>query len=57
MKKSMKKTDAINYFGSANVLAKKLNVSKSAVSQWSETIPRLRAFEIERLTKGKLKAD
>lgn len=53
----MKKTDAINYFGSAAELAKKLNISEAAISQWGETIPQGRAYQIEVLTGGKLKAD
>lgn len=53
----MKKADAINYFGSAAELAKKLNISEAAISQWGETIPKGRAYQIEVLTDGKLKAD
>ncbi|MEH8245908.1 MULTISPECIES: Cro/CI family transcriptional regulator [Aeromonas] len=53
----MKKADAINYFGSAAELAKKLNISEAAISQWGETIPQGRAYQIEVLTGGKLKAD
>jgi DNA-binding transcriptional regulator YdaS (Cro superfamily) len=52
----MKKTEAIEFFGSKIKLAKALGVAPSAVTQWGETIPQLRAFQIERLTKGKLKA-
>ncbi|MEG3753119.1 Cro/CI family transcriptional regulator [Psychromonas arctica] len=53
----MKKAVAIKFFGSGANLAKALKINSSAVYQWPEVIPRLRAFEIERLTKGKLKAD
>lgn len=53
----MKKADAINYFGSAAELAKKLNISEAAISQWGETIPKGRAYQIEVLTTGTLKAD
>ncbi|WP_447830433.1 Cro/CI family transcriptional regulator [Aeromonas salmonicida] len=53
----MKKIDAINYFGSAAELAKRLNISEAAISQWGETIPQGRAYQIEVLTVGKLKAD
>lgn len=53
----MNKSIAIKHFGSGIKLAKALKIKPSAVYQWPETIPRLRAFEIERLTKGKLKAD
>ncbi|MFM5577091.1 Cro/CI family transcriptional regulator [Aeromonas veronii] len=53
----MKKEDAISYFGSAAELARSLNISEPAVSRWGETIPKGRAYQIEVLTGGKLKAD
>ncbi|EZH80398.1 Cro/CI family transcriptional regulator [Aeromonas hydrophila] len=52
----MKKADAIKFFGSAAELARKLNISEAAVSQWGETIPQGRAYQIEVLTGGELKA-
>ncbi|MCG9962375.1 MULTISPECIES: Cro/CI family transcriptional regulator [Shewanella] len=51
----MKKTDAIKYFGSSIKLAEALGLNKSAVSQWGEEVPELRAFQLERLTGGELK--
>ena len=54
---SVKKADVINYFGSAAELARKLNISEAAISQWGESIPQVRAYQIEVLTGGKLKAD
>lgn len=53
----MKKVDAIKYFGSPTKVAKVLGIYPAAVYQWGEDVPRLRAFEIERITGGKLKAD
>ncbi|BCS47364.1 Cro/CI family transcriptional regulator [Aeromonas veronii] len=53
----MKKEDAISYFGSAAELARSLNISEPAVSRWGDTIPKGRAYQIEVLTGGKLKAD
>lgn len=50
----MKKTDAIAHFGSATKLAKAINIAPAAVSQWGENIPMLRAYQIERITNGKL---
>lgn len=39
-------------------LAKKMGVSRGAISQWkSAGIPEGRQWQIEALTKGKLKAD
>lgn len=53
----MKKQEAIQYFGSLVNLAKALGIGHSAISQWSEDIPQRRAYEIERITNGALKAD
>ncbi|HDO1375214.1 TPA: Cro/Cl family transcriptional regulator [Aeromonas veronii] len=53
----MKKEDAISYFGSAAELARSLNISEPAVSRWGDIIPKGRAYQIEVLTGGKLKAD
>lgn len=53
----MKTKDAILYFGSKSQLAKNLGLTKSAVSQWPDDVPELRAYQIERLTEGALKAD
>ena len=52
----MKTKDAISYFGNKSSLAKALELSKSAISQWPEKVPELRAYQIEHLTQGKLKA-
>ena len=54
---SVKKADVINYLGSAAELARKLNISEAAVSQWGDTIPQGRAYQIEVVTGGALKAD
>ncbi len=51
----MLKHEAIKYFGNQANLAKKLNINQAAISQWGEFVPPLRAYEIERLTKGELK--
>jgi len=53
----MKKIDAIEHFKSASNLAKELGISRMAISQWGENVPPLRAFELERITNGELKAD
>ena len=53
----MNKNDVISHFGTAAKAAKALGLTKSAISQWPAAIPRLRAFEIERITNGKLKVD
>lgn len=53
----MKKSDALRYFGNAYQLAKALNIQQSAVSRWTTYVPIIRAFQIERISGGKLKAD
>lgn len=52
----MKTKDAISHFGNKLKLAEALSVTKSAISQWGEDVPELRAYQIERLTGGELKA-
>ncbi|MFB2710426.1 Cro/CI family transcriptional regulator [Aeromonas veronii] len=53
----MKKQDAIDHFGGTNKLAQALGCKPQAISQWSEFVPKGRAYQIEVLTDGKLKAD
>jgi transcriptional repressor of cell division inhibition gene dicB len=53
----MRKADAIQFFGSASALARRLGIGKAFVSKWPEDVPQRYAYEIERLTKKKLKAD
>lgn len=53
----MKTKDAISHFGNKLKLSKALNVSKSAISQWGDDVPELRAYQIERLTDSALKVN
>ncbi|MEI0926444.1 Cro/CI family transcriptional regulator, partial [Pseudomonas aeruginosa] len=48
----MTKTEAISHFGGKSKLAAALGISYAAVQQWGEEIPKLRQYEIERITKG-----
>jgi DNA-binding transcriptional regulator YdaS (Cro superfamily) len=52
----MTKIQAIHHFGSVSALAKALGVTYEAVRQWGQ-VPELRQYQIERITKGALKAD
>ncbi|MCT8874176.1 Cro/CI family transcriptional regulator [Shewanella xiamenensis] len=52
----MKKVAAIAHFGSQVKLAAAIGVSQAAISKWPDDVPELRAYQIELLTKGKLKA-
>lgn len=51
----MTKSQAIQHFGSISALAKALGVTYEAVRQWAN-VPELRQYQIERITKGTLKA-
>lgn len=53
----MKKTDAIEYFGSAAELARILKISEAAVSRWGNLLPLGRAYEIESLTERTLRVN
>lgn len=53
----MRKLDAVNHFGSQRALADALGISEQAVSMWDELIPEGRAYQLESITGGKLKAD
>ena len=49
--------EAIEYFGSIKKLADALGIWPHPIYRWKENPPKLRQFEIERLTDGELKAD
>ena len=53
----MKLKEAVEHFGSKTKLAEALQINKSAVTNWGESIPPGRQFEIEVKTGGILKAD
>ncbi|RQO57565.1 Cro/CI family transcriptional regulator [Pseudomonas sp. KBW05] len=49
--------DAIKHFGSKKKLADALGIRPSAVTQWGIDIPPVRQFQIQVISKNKLKAD
>jgi len=49
--------DAIKHFGSKKKLADALGIRPSAVTQWGLDIPAIRQFQIQVISKNKLKAD
>ncbi|MAD75133.1 MAG: hypothetical protein CML20_10145 [Rheinheimera sp.] len=53
----MKKVDVINHFGGVVETAKALGIKSQSVSGWPGDVPELRAFQIEKITNGKLKAN
>lgn len=53
----MKKSDVIKHFGTVGAVAEALGIKGAAVSQWGEQVPMRRAYQIERITNGELKAE
>ena len=54
----MTKSEIIAHFGNGSKAAQALGITRMAVNSWRENaVPMLRQYEIERLTKGALKAD
>lgn len=53
----MLKKDVIAHFGSGRAVAQALGISEEAVYQWGERVPARRAYEIERITGGAMKAE
>lgn len=52
----MKTDDAIQHFGGKKIeLARALGLSPSAITQWGDTVPELRQYQLERITGGALK--
>jgi DNA-binding transcriptional regulator YdaS (Cro superfamily) len=45
--------EAIKHFGTVQALATALGISRAAVYQWGDSVPRLRQFEIEKLLDSK----
>ncbi len=52
----MKKAAVVAHFGSVAETARALGITPGAVSQWPDEIPARRALQLERITRGKLKA-
>jgi hypothetical protein len=48
--------EAIDHFGGIKKLAEALGIWPHPIYRWGEHPPKLRQFEIERLTNGELKA-
>lgn len=51
--------EVIAYFGNQNRTAIALEISREAVRKWVDrgAVPKLRQYQIEKVTKGALKAD
>lgn len=53
----MKTQDAADFFGSRVKLAKALGISPAAITGWGEYPPITRQYQIQVMSKNKLKAD
>lgn len=54
--RAMETRQAIAHFGSVAALARALGITSQAVYQWGAEVPPRRAFELERITSGALRA-
>jgi len=52
----MKTEVAVSYFGTPVALASALGITRQAVNDWGEFVPEGRAYQLEVLTEGALKA-
>ena len=57
MTSSMKKSSAIEFYGSQRSVCRALGISDQAVSAWPDIIPKGSALELEKITNGALKCD
>lgn len=54
----MRLDEAVSHFGTQQKLADALGIKQGSISSWDrDVIPLARALQIEKITKGKLKAD
>lgn len=56
---AMTVTQVIEFFGGVGATARALDLKQPSISKWrkNKSIPWMRQLHIERVTKGKLKAD
>jgi DNA-binding transcriptional regulator YdaS (Cro superfamily) len=52
----MTKKQVFDHFGGARKVAETLGIATASVYQWGDRVPLLRQYQIEKMTKGKLKA-
>jgi DNA-binding transcriptional regulator YdaS (Cro superfamily) len=55
----MRATEVVEFFGGQPATARALNIKPPAVARWlrNDVVPILRQYQIERVTKKKLKAE
>lgn len=54
---AMTKTQALEWAGGPTELARRLGMAQATVSGWGEVPPYVRQLQIQKLSRGKLKAD
>lgn len=52
----MRTEEAIKHFGTAAELARQLGISRQSVHDWGDYVPEGRAYQLEVLTQGALRA-
>ena len=52
----MTKDEVITHFGSQAAAAEALGIKQPSVANWRDPLPELRQLELERLTRGALRA-
>jgi hypothetical protein len=52
----MRTKQAIDYYGSQAALARELGIRQQSITDWGDIVPALRQLQLEKLTRGKLKA-
>ena len=53
----MKTKDVIDHFGTIALLAKAIGVKAPSIYSWGVKVPALRQYQIEKKTRGRLKAE
>lgn len=53
----MKTDEAIEYFGDRRRMAQALDITLHCTYRWGESPPKLRQFEMERISDGELKVE
>lgn len=53
----MKTSEVIEHYGSKAAIAQALGISKASVTNWGDEPPAGRQYQLQIMTKGRLKAD
>lgn len=53
----MRTEQAVNHYGTQAGLARALGITKQAIQFWGELVPEGRAYQLQHITKGKLKVE